>query len=282
MRTIFAGMLILTFCCACNSRKGKVDSTDQLIVTSDSIEGENSFLLADSVETAAIPKNADELFDDFIYNYAANEKLQKARTVFPLLYIKGGERQFIEEKDWKHDHLFTKENYYTLLYDKEEDMDLEKDLSLDTVVVEWLYLDVHEVRQYRFQRKNGIWMLTTIEQHSTLEEPDENFLEFFYKFANDSVFQREHIVVPLKFVTSDPDDEFQILETTLEVDQWFAFKPLLPVNKMTNINYGQKYSRHARQKIVDMRGIGNGFNNTLFFKRIGNEWKLVQFDDLSN
>lgn len=275
-------MLILTFCCACNGGKGKVNITDQLIETSDSIEEETASLLVDTVETSTIPRNADELFDDFIYNYAANEKLQKARTVFPLSYIKNGEQLFIKEDDWTHDHLFTKETYYTLFYDKEEDIDQEKDLSLDTVTVEWLYLDAHEIRQYHFKRKNGLWMLVGIGQHSTLEEPYEDFLEFFYKFSNDSVFQREHIAVPLKFVTSDPDDEFQILETTLEVDQWFAFKPLLPADRMTNIDYGQKHSKDSRRKIIDLRGIGNGFSNTLFFRRIGSEWKLVQFDDLSN
>lgn len=275
-------MLILTFCCACNSKKGEADSMNRSVETSDSVWEGPTALLVDTAETATIPRNADELFDDFIYNYAANEKLQKARTVFPLSYIKDGEQQFIEEKNWEHDHLFTKENYYTLLYDKEEDMDFEKNSSLDTVSVEWIYLDTHEIRQYHFQRKNGLWMLTTIEQHSTLEAPYEDFLEFFYKFANDSIFQREHVARPLKFVTSDPDDEFQILETTLEVDQWFAFKLLLPLHKMTNIDYGQKYSKNSSHKIIDLKGIGNGFNNTLFFRRTGGVWRLVQFEDLSN
>lgn len=275
-------MFILAFCCACNSGKGKADSVDRPVGTSVPVGEDTVAFCTDSAEVATVPRNADELFDDFIYNYAANEKWQKARTVFPLPYIKEGKRQLIKEADWEHDQLFTKEVYYTLLYDKEEDMELEKNLSLDTVTVEWLYLDVHEIRQYHFQRRNGLWMLTSIEHRSTLEDPDEDFLEFFYKFSNDSVFQRGHIAVPLKFVTSDPDDEFQILETTLEVDQWFAFRPLLPVDKMTNIDYGQSHSMHSRRKIIDLRGIGNGFSNTLFFKRSGNDWKLVQFDDLSN
>jgi len=282
MKTILAGMLMLAFCCACNSGKGKADSMNQPVNTSGSAGEDTLASCSDSVGMVAVPRSVDELFDDFIYNYAGNEKWQKARTVFPLPYVKEGRRQFIEKADWEHDHLFTKESYYTLLYDKEEDMELEKNLSLDTVTVEWLYLDVHEIKQYHFQRRNGLWMLTSIVQRSTLEDPDEDFLEFFYKFSNDSVFQREHIAVPLKFVTSDPDDEFQILETTLEVDQWFAFKPSLPTDKMTNIDYGQRHSKNSRRKVIDLRGIGNGFNNTLFFRRRGNGWKLVQFDDLSN
>ena len=35
-----------------------------------------------------------------------------------------------EERIWKHDYLFTKQNYYTLLFDRESDMDMVGDLSL--------------------------------------------------------------------------------------------------------------------------------------------------------
>ena len=38
--------------------------------------------------------------------------------------------------------------------------------------------------------------------------------EFYERFANDSVFQLSRLHEPLKFVTADPEDEFQILETT--------------------------------------------------------------------
>ncbi len=279
MRTVFVGIFILTFCWACTGGRDKLGSKSQRGETLDSIGDEMEAL---SVDETVIPKNADELFDDFIYNYAANEKLQKARTVFPLPYIKEGEQSFIEEKDWKHDYLFTKEVYYTLLYDKEEDMDLETKVSIDSVTVEWIYLDTREIRQYHFKRMEGLWKLNMLEHHSTLKDENEEFLEFFYQFSNDSIFQRKHIHSPLKFVTPDPDDEFQILETTLELDQWFAFRPILPTTRMTNINYGQTYSKKSRRKIIDLRGIGNGFNNTLVFKRISGEWKLIRFEDLSN
>lgn len=32
------------------------------------------------------PLEADELFDDFIFNYASDDALQRKRTVFPLPY----------------------------------------------------------------------------------------------------------------------------------------------------------------------------------------------------
>ena len=50
-------------------------------------------------------------------------------------------------------------------------------------------------------------------------------MEFFARFATDSLFQSSRIAHPLIFVTSDPDDDFSILETSLDLNQWFAFKP---------------------------------------------------------
>ena len=82
-------------------------------------------------------------------------------------------------------------------------------------------------------------------------------------FANDSVFQLSRLHEPLKFVTADPEDEFQILETTLEAGQWFAFQPVLPRENLTNVNYGQNENVHSNTKVIEMKGFGNGFNNTL-------------------
>ena len=36
------------------------------------------------IEEQPMPKAADELFDDFVFNFAANRKLQFARIKFPL------------------------------------------------------------------------------------------------------------------------------------------------------------------------------------------------------
>ena len=56
-----------------------------------------------------------------LFNYASDDALQRQRTVFPLPYYNRDTPSKIEEEFWKHDYLFTKQNYYTLLFDKEED-----------------------------------------------------------------------------------------------------------------------------------------------------------------
>lgn len=72
-------------------------------------------LLEAEVKEEPKPMEADELFDDFIFNYASDDALQRQRTVFPLPYYNRDTPSKIEEEFWKHDYLFTKQNYYTLL-----------------------------------------------------------------------------------------------------------------------------------------------------------------------
>ena len=114
------------------------------------------------------------------------------------------------------------------------------------------------------------------------EDSKESFYEFYEHFANDSLFQQTRLHNPLKFVTVDPDDEFQIIETTLEAGQWFAFQPVLPREFLTNVNYGQNENSKSNTKVIEIKGFGNGFNNTLYFERRNGLWKLVQFEDLSD
>lgn len=167
------------------------------------------------------------------------------------------------------------------MFDNERDMEIDKDTTINKVEIEWTYMAKHLTKQYNFERLQGRWMLTYVKKFETEQTKEENFTDFFYKFANDSVYQREHIQEPLKFITTDPDDDFSVLETTMEVDQWFVFRPLLPTKTLTNIDYGQK-SKNSRTKILSLKGIGNGFNNTLYFKKHGQDWKLVAFEDMSD
>lgn len=46
----------------------------------------------------------------------------------------------IQKEEWKHDPLFSREQAYTVLFDKEEDMEMEKDTSMHSVQVDWIFL----------------------------------------------------------------------------------------------------------------------------------------------
>lgn len=282
MKKIIVGITVLMFLSSCGNNKTQVDPFAPITSMVDSaIRNKADSTHAKVVNDEPKPIEADESFDDFIYNFASDDALQRQRIVFPLPYYNGDTASKIEKKYWKHDALFTKQNYYTLLFDREEDMDLVGDTSLTSVQVEWIYVKTRTVKKYYFERIKGAWMLEAINLRSIEANENEDFVDFFSRFVTDSIFQSQRIRQPLSFVTTDPDDDFSILETTLDLNQWFAFKPVLPADKLSNINYGQKNSDRSLHKILALKGIGNGFSNILYFQRRESGWELYKFEDTS-
>ena len=90
--------------------------------------------------------------------------------------------------------------------------------------------------------------------------------------------QRQAIEDPLRFVTADPENDFGTIEGTLSVDQWFAFKPMLPADEITNIRYGQVYKNPNRLVFVK-RGISNGMLDVLSFIKKNGQWKFVSYEN---
>jgi hypothetical protein len=274
---------------ACNGKQRHIDPFAKLTEEIDSISAAalDSVSLAAEEEEAeeALPATADESFADFLYNFALDERLQRARIVFPLPYYKGEQKTTLAADDWTYDPLFSRDESYTVLFNTPDQMEMEKDTSLVSVKVEWIYLQTQQLKRYYFQRTHGMWRLEAIDQTALPQEEGdkEDFFRFYARFAADSTFQYSRLRNPLKFVTADPDDEFEILETTIDPDQWSVFQPVLPQNYLTNVNYGQeKASPSADTRIIEMKGFGNGFNNTLYFERRHGQWRLVQFEDLSD
>ena len=225
---------------------------------------------------------AGGLFDDFVFSYASDSAFQLRHTVFPLSYNKNGVQTWISREDWKMDKLFLGEDCYTLLFDDENDMGMVEGKTLSEVKVDFYGLASRHLKQYWFKRLDGRWKLEKISTDTiVIDNPDEDFVMFYSRFATDSVFQLQHIATPLQFVTTDPDDEFSILETTLDVNQWYAFCPPLPRLWLSNIDYGQSNKKHSRTKILKLSGMGNGYSNILYFRKQGREWMLYKYEDTS-
>lgn len=281
MKKLLLGFLLLAFLISCGNKKAKMDPFATIAEMVDSAGYKADTLQEAEVKEEPKPMVADELFDDFIFNYASDDALQRQRTVFPLPYYDRDTPLKIEADFWKHDYLFTKENCYTLLFDKEEDMDMVGDTTLTSVQVEWIFLKTRMVKRYFFERKRGMWMLEAINLREMEKGENEDFVEFYTRFVRDSVYQSKHISHPLQFITIDPDDEFSILETTLDVDQWYAFRPVMPTDRLSNINYGQKNEDLSDTKILKVNGIGNGYSNIFYFRKRGKGWELYKYEDTS-
>ena len=230
------------------------------------------------IEETPMPKAADELFDDFVFNFAANRKLQLSRVHFPLpVYRNEKVVKTIDKKHWKMEHFFMRQDYYTLIFDNQKQMNLVKDTTIDHVVVEKVFYHKKTVQQFLFNRVNGQWMMTSINYKPMYSNKNASFLKFYGKFATDSTFQAEHLHNPVKFVGPDPDDDFSTMTGDIEPETWPAFAPKLPSSMIYNIIYGQKYNE-SNQKIFVIRGIANGLETELTFKRIGGKWMLTKLN----
>lgn len=238
---------------------------------------------ADSSESVIaetpMPKTADELFDDFIFNFAANKKLQRKRVSFPLpVYTNGKQTSTIQLGHWKMEHFFMRQGYYTLIFDNQRQMKLVKDTAVSHVVIEKIFFRKKTVEQFLFDRQNGQWMLTSINYKPMYQNQNASFLRFYERFSTDSLYQIESMDESVNFTAPDPDDDFSYISGEIAPEQWPSFKPgLIPSGMIYNIIYGQKY-QESNQKIFVIRGIANGLETEMTFRRKGGKWKLIKFN----
>lgn len=268
---VFSVVLLLFSACQGNKTGNSemeetADSTQQADTVSASQQEE-------IVEETPVPKAADELFDDFIFNFAANRKLQSSRIKFPLLTKRGDEVSFVKKGDWQMEYFFMKQDFYTLLFDSEQEMEAVKETNIEHAVVEKIYLHSKTVKQYVFDRVNGLWMLQQVIHMPLSESRNASFLEFYEQFADSPELQSKHLMQSVKFIGPDPDDDFSQMEGVITPDTWEAFAPELPTGMIYNIVYGQPQKETGR-KVFVLRGIANGMDLELTFKYEGGKWKL--------
>lgn len=274
-------MAVLTIVCftsvGCTDKKPApaIDSASSDSVIADTQAMDSTEQL---IEETPVPKAADELFDDFVFNFAANRKLQKSRIVFPLPVYHGKKlTKKIEKNHWKMEHFFMRQDYYTLIFDNQKQMKLMKDTTIDHVVIEKVFYSRKTVQQFVFNRINGQWMMTSICYVPMYQNNNASFLKFYGHFATDTAFQARHLHNPVKFTGPDPDDDFSTMTGDIEPETWPAFAPQLPHGMIYNIIYGQKYTESS-QKIFVIRGIANGMETSLTFKKIGGKWELIKLN----
>ena len=83
---------------------------------------------------------------------------------------------------------------------------------------------------------------------------------------------------PLSIRVVDPDDEFEKMDGVLDAEQWPSFRPELPVNEFTNIDYGQTL-KFRNRRIVAIEGSSNGFLSLLYFEKVKGQWFLYRFEN---
>ena len=274
---LFSLLFMLFVPTGCNDRKPRtVDSTASDTAVRDTSAADSAENL---IEATPMPKAADELFDDFVFNFAANRKLQRRRIVFPLpVYRDGKVVKKIAENKWEMERFFMRQEYYTLIFDNAKQMNLVKDTTISHVVIEKIFSHKNLIQQYLFNKIKGKWMLTSMNYMSLAQNKNADFLKFYNKFATDTAFQVRSMAREVQFSAPDPNDDFAQISGVMMPQQWPDFKPgLIPHGTLYNIIYGQKYTEAGRKLFV-IRGIANGLEIELSFRKVGGQWKLVKFN----
>lgn len=220
-----------------------------------------------------MPKAADNLFCDFLFNFMTRRDVQFERTIFPLKEVTGTMAKHHEKKDWKMDGFFSNQYFYTIILDNEKQIELKDDTTITHAVVEKIYLEKKTIKQFVFDRIKGAWMLTQIVNTPMEASPNNSFLDFYNGFVTDSVFQSKSLADNLMFSGPDPDDDLSNIEGVLLPEQFPSFAPPMPRGLIYNIIFGEE-GKDSDTKILLIEGISNGNESVMVFKRRGGKWKL--------
>ena len=270
---IFA-MVLMMFSCKGNQTK---ENDEVPADSSDSADTAGVDSMEMLISETPMPKAADELFDDFFFNFAANRKLQCKRIKFPLPVYRFGKLDSITKVEWKMNHFFMRQGYYTLILNNKHELDMVKDTSINHVVVERIDLAHKFVKQFLFNRINGQWMMTSVNQTTIAKNANASFLHFYHKFSQDTAYQLRSLAQTVEFIGPAPDDDFSNMEGIITPETWPAFAPQLPHRIIYNIIYGNVAPKRSSRKFFMMRGIANGLEMELAFRIIGGRWKLTKF-----
>lgn len=269
---VFAVALLMFSCTGKNGGQGEEMPADSVADTTVVTETDTLELL---ITETPMPRAADAMFDDFIFNFVANKKLQKERIIFPLRKTENGKTELTEKDQWEMERFFMKQGYYTLFFDNDKEMELMKDTAVSEATVEKIQLKKNRVMDYLFQRIKGAWMLKEIRVTTLEQNPNASFLAFYQRFVSDSVFQIKSLNETVQFVGPDPDDDFNMMEGVITPESWEAFAPTLPTKVLYNIVYGKPIAE-GNDKIFLLRGVANGLEMELRFKKVGGKWLLMK------
>lgn len=258
----------------CMNRTSETTDADSLQV--DTLATDTVDSLSKMVDEMPIPASADELFDDFFFTCAASRKVQNSRTLFPLKVMEYGKTSVIEKQQWKVEHFFMKQGYYTLIFNGMRQLNSMKDTTVNNVIVERINMVKSVVKQWHFLRSNGQWKLTDIKVMPLKEHADAAFLSFYQKFSSNAEFQQASLAETVTFTGPDPEDDFSTMTGEILPEQWPMFAPQLPTGTIYNIVYGVQEKTSSSIRYFLIRGIANGLQTDLTFMKTNGKWKLTQ------
>lgn len=275
---ILSGAILTLFIgTGCTDKRANAD--DSLSIDTTLIDTTDVDSLESIISEEPMPKAADELFDDFFFNFAANKKLQRERIIFPLAVDNYGKASTMQQSEWRMEHFHMRQGFSTLIFNSPRQRNLQKNTDIDHVYVERILLGNKFVKRWYFERIDGLWKMNRMESFGLQKHEDANFINFYYSFVTDSLSQASSLAETIEFSGPDPDDDFSRITGEITSEQYPMFAPWLPTDGLFNVHYGAEPYKPSNQRIFIMRGVANGLDTELSFSRIDKKWKLVKFEN---
>ena len=212
-------------------------------------------------EETVIPKAADEVFDDFLFSYISNASFCKQRT-------KGA----VEPLEMNDD------DAAVMIYERDNDLALQKDTTLQQVIVECIDWHTNSIRHYYFNKSQGQWFLSDVEDVDINDVPNAGFLGFLKEFLSDSLYRHESLKLPLMMKYYSEEDE-GLIEVEMSFDDWNELYHDLPRldDYMYNVDYGQSLISNNRKSLL-LKGMSNGLSMKFHFGYSDGHWQLIEVE----
>ena len=256
----------------------KTTSTEPVSVDSMLVDSLGTDSMEALIEDEPMPKAADELFDDFIFNYAANRRLQTDRTDYPVSVDTYGKLSRVEKSKWGMEHFFMRQGYYTLIFNRANQLDVVKDTAIGNVYVERISFAKKQVKRWLFNRVLGLWKMQGVKIMPLAKHEDAAFLKFYNRFVTDSTYRSFAIAESVVFSGPDPEDDFSRMTGELMAEQVPMFLPWMPSGTLYNIHYGDQPYKPSNTRIFVVRGIANGIESEFTFQKISGAWMLTKLN----
>ena len=155
-------VFVLMLSCSGSGRGMSGDLSDMDSLYADSIELLSLTDTLELFEEEVLPKSADELFNDFFYNYASDGNFRKMRTTYKYDSAAGDSVLASSMSSNAAFRELTVKDFYAVVYEREEELVFQKDTSLSEVIVERMDLDAGIVEQFDFRRYDGTWVMQDV------------------------------------------------------------------------------------------------------------------------
>lgn len=189
MKNILLGYVLLLMVVSCVGQQKRSESlsdeqgielvqADSVLTSDDGLS--DTLIVVDEV----VPTTADASFIDFLYYFTSDEEFQHSRILFPVSFYDDTAVTRLTSDEWVFDPMFDSDQLYTVIFDKEEDLELENGSSTTSVQIDWIYLSDYHIRRYYFELKDDRWYLEAVnkEKMTRTKHGGEDFYDFYHRF----------------------------------------------------------------------------------------------------